>query len=49
MPAQPTSANPADVRVSHAVRIGNNLPASSPPPRLDAPHRSPLRDFIPRP
>ena len=25
MPTEPTSANPADVRVRHAVRIGKNL------------------------
>jgi hypothetical protein len=30
VPPSPTPANPADVRVNHAVRIGNNLPASSP-------------------
>jgi hypothetical protein len=49
MPAQHTPANPADVRVSHAVRIGNNLPASS-PANTGGTHLTacPLRDSIPQ-
>jgi hypothetical protein len=46
MPTEPTPANPADVRASHAGRIGKNLPHRL--DRRDAHHRSASRDFISR-